>query len=41
MGRFQYFCFIIQCIDAELIKEEYVINIFTFLNSVFQNCPEK
>ena len=32
---------IIQCIDAALIVNDYCINIFSFLNSVFQNCPEK
>ena len=32
---------IIQCIDAALIVNDYGINIFSFLNSVYQNCPEK
>ena len=32
---------IIQCINAELIGKDYGIHIFSFLNSVFQNCPEK
>ena len=31
----------IQCIDAELIVKDYGIDIFSFLNSVFQNCREK
>ena len=32
---------IIQCIDAALIVNGYGINIFSFLNSVFQNCPRE
>ena len=32
---------IIQCIGAELIGKDYGIHIFSFLHSVFQNCPKK
>ena len=32
---------VIQWIDAELIVKEYGFNLFSFLHSVFHNCPEK